>query len=80
MGFSDAQVTDERPYARLAPSNLVPIIMRPPSMPLNSRNSCPIIFGIWKNLSANLQRVALYYVSKFAKNFVKVLISGEGGR
>jgi len=23
--------------------------------------------------------VALYYVSKFAKNFVKVLISGEGG-
>jgi asparagine synthase (glutamine-hydrolysing) len=79
VGFADPSVADERPYAKLASETF---------------NSChrdmTITAGdfaeflpryVWhmEEPVCEPPAIAMYYVSKLARNYVKVLLSGEGG-
>ena len=79
IGFSDPGVTDERPYARLAAA-----------LYGSEHHEITIGFKDFVDFLPQYVRhmeepvceppaVALYYVSKLARDYVKVLISGEGG-
>jgi asparagine synthase (glutamine-hydrolysing) len=79
LGFSDSGVTDERPYARLAASRYG---AEHHEMTISARDFADFLPRyIWhmEEPVCEPPAVALYYVSRLAKDFVKVLISGEGG-
>lgn len=79
VGFSEPGITDERPYARMAAQAFG---SEHHEMTISSRDFADFLPQyIWymEEPVCEPPAVALYYVSKFARQFVKVLISGEGG-
>jgi asparagine synthase (glutamine-hydrolysing) len=79
IGFSDPSVTDERPYARLAAGRYG---SDHHEITITSREFQDFLPDYVRHMEEPVYEppaVALYYVSKLAKDFVKVLISGEGG-
>jgi asparagine synthase (glutamine-hydrolysing) len=79
IGFSDASVTDERPYARLAASRYG---SEHHEMTIGAKEFADFLPQYIRHMEEPVcepPAVALYYVSRLAKEFVKVLISGEGG-
>jgi asparagine synthase (glutamine-hydrolysing) len=79
VGFSGSGITDERPYARIAARAFG---SEHHEMTISSSDFAEFLPKyIWymEEPVCEPPAVALYYVSKFARQFVKVLISGEGG-
>lgn len=80
MGFANKQVTDERPYARLA-AQRYGTIHQEISMSANEfRDFLPKYVWHMEEPICEPPAVALYFVSHLARDSsVKVLLSGEGG-
>ena len=79
IGFADSDVVDERPYARLAAERYG---SEHHEMTISAKDFADFLPQyVWhmEEPVCEPPAVALYYVSKMAKDFVKVLISGEGG-
>lgn len=79
LGFSESVEADERPYARLAAERYG---SEHHEMTITSKDFIDFMPKyIWhmEEPVCEPQAVALYFVSKMARSFVKVLISGEGG-
>ncbi len=79
LGFSDGVIADERPFARLAAQQYG---SQHHEMTITSKDFVdfmPEYIWYMEEPVCEPQAVALYYVSKLAKEHVKVLISGEGG-
>jgi asparagine synthase (glutamine-hydrolysing) len=79
IGFSDSQTTDERPYARLAAQKYGSEHHEITIDANQFSDFLPKYIWHMEEPVCEPPAVALYYVSKLAKDFVKVLISGEGG-
>jgi asparagine synthase (glutamine-hydrolysing) len=79
VGFDGDQVVDERPYARLAAEKFG---TEHHDLSITSEdfwNFLPSYISHMEEPVCEPPAVALYYVSKLARNHVKVLLSGEGG-
>ena len=79
VGFSDPGVTDERPYARLAAETFG---TRHHEMTISAADFAAFMPQyVWhmEEPVCEPPAIAMYYVSKLARNYVKVLLSGEGG-
>ncbi len=79
IGFSEPGIEDERPYARLAASRYG---VKHYEMTITSQDFLDFLPQyVWHMEEGVCEppAVALYYISKLAKEHVKVLISGEGG-
>jgi len=79
IGFSDSSVIDERPYARLAAAKYG---SEHHEMTIDAKDFADFLPQYVRHMEEPVcepPAIALYYVSKLAKEFVKVLISGEGG-
>lgn len=79
LGFSESVIADERPYAKLAAERYG---SEHHEMTITSKEFVDFMPKyVWhmEEPVCEPQAVALYYVSRMAKNYVKVLISGEGG-
>jgi asparagine synthase (glutamine-hydrolysing) len=79
VGFDGSQVVDERPFARLAARHFG---TEHHEMSITEENFWEFLPSyIWhmEEPVCEPPAVALYYVSKLARNHVKVLLSGEGG-
>ena len=79
LGFSAPGLEDERPYAKLAAQRYG---SDHHEMTISSKefgDFLPKLAWYMEEPVCEPQAVALYYVSRLAKDFVKVLISGEGG-
>ncbi|MBS7657492.1 asparagine synthase (glutamine-hydrolyzing) [Candidatus Bathyarchaeota archaeon] len=79
LGFSKAVIADERPYAKLAAERYG---SEHHEMTITSKEFIEFMPKyVWhmEEPVCEPQAVALYYVSKMASHYVKVLISGEGG-
>jgi asparagine synthase (glutamine-hydrolysing) len=79
LGFDSPGLADERPYARLAATQYG---SDHHEMTITAREFADFLPQFAWHMEEPVcepQAVALYYVSKMAKDFVKVLISGEGG-
>ena len=79
VGFSEAGVADERPYARLAAETYG---SRHHEMTITATDFVDFLPKyVWhmEEPVCEPPAVALYYVSKLASKHVKVLLSGEGG-
>ncbi len=79
IGFSDPQTTDERPYARLAAQKFGSEHHETTIDANQFAEFLPKYIWHMEEPVCEPPAVALYYVSKLAREFVKVLISGEGG-
>jgi asparagine synthase (glutamine-hydrolysing) len=79
IGFSDSQMTDERPYARLAAEKFGSEHHETTISASQFADFLPKYIWHMEEPVCEPPAVALYYVSRLAKDFVKVLISGEGG-
>jgi asparagine synthase (glutamine-hydrolysing) len=79
VGFADSSFADERPYARLASETFG---SRHYDMTITASDFAAFLPQyVWhmEEPVCEPPAVALYYVSKLARNHVKVLLSGEGG-
>lgn len=79
LGFSENVIADERPYAKLAAEQYG---SEHHEMTISFRDFADFLPKyVWymEEPVCEPQAVALYYVSKMAREYVKVLISGEGG-
>ncbi len=79
LGFSAPGLADERPYARLAAARYG---SEHHEMTISAREFAdfmPKFAWYMEEPVCEPQAVALYYVTRLAKEYVKVLISGEGG-
>jgi asparagine synthase (glutamine-hydrolysing) len=79
VGFSDPGVVDERPYAKLAAEAFG---SRHHDITISAADFAAFMPQyIWhmEEPVCEPPAIALYYVSKLAKSYVKVLLSGEGG-
>lgn len=79
VGFSGGQVADERPYARLAAEKFG---TQHHDMTITAEDFVAFMPKyVWhmEEPVCEPPAIAMYYVSKLARNFVKVLLSGEGG-
>lgn len=79
LGFSTPGICDERPYARFAAEQYG---SEHHEMTISSKNFVEFLPRyVWhmEEPVCEPPAVALFYVSKLAKDYVKVLISGEGG-
>lgn len=79
LGFSAPGIVDERPYARLAADWCG---SDHHEMTISAREFADFLPRFSWHMEEPVcepQAVALYYVSKLASQYVKVLISGEGG-
>jgi len=79
VGFSGSEVADERPYARLAAETFG---TEHHELTITSRDFAafmPKYVWYMEEPVCEPPAIALYYVSKLARNHVKVLLSGEGG-
>jgi len=79
VGFSDSGVADERPYAKLAAETFG---TQHHDMTITAADFAEFLPRyVWhmEEPVCEPPAVAMYYVSKLAKNYVKVLLSGEGG-
>ncbi len=79
IGFDDPSVTDERPYARLAAARYGTEHHEMTIGPREFSDFLPLYVRYMEEPVCEPPAVALFYVSSLARNFVKVLISGEGG-
>jgi asparagine synthase (glutamine-hydrolysing) len=79
LGFSAPGITDERPYARLAAQTYGSEHHEMTITSQDFRDFMPKYVWHMEEPVCEPPAVALYYVSKLAKDYVKVLISGEGG-
>jgi asparagine synthase (glutamine-hydrolysing) len=79
LGFSDLPVADERPYARLAAEKYGSQHHEITITAKDFVDFLPRFAWHMEEPVCEPQAIALYYVSRLAKDFVKVLISGEGG-
>jgi asparagine synthase (glutamine-hydrolysing) len=79
VGFSGEEVADERPFARLAAEKFG---TRHYDMTISAKDFAAFLPEyVWhmEEPVCEPPAIALYYVSKLARNYVKVLLSGEGG-
>ena len=79
VGFSGGQVADERPYARLAAETFG---TQHHDMTITAKDFAAFMPQyVWhmEEPVCEPPAIAMYYVSKLARNYVKVLLSGEGG-
>ncbi len=79
VGFSGQSVVDERPFARLAAQKYG---SEHYEMSMSSNEFVDFLPSYVQHMEEPVcepPAVALYYVSKLASRYVKVLISGEGG-
>jgi len=79
VGFSGGEVADERPYARLAAERFG---TRHYEMTISAADFARFLPQyIWhmEEPVCEPPAIALYYISKLAKQYVTVLLSGEGG-
>ncbi|HEY7337739.1 MAG TPA: asparagine synthase (glutamine-hydrolyzing) [Bryobacteraceae bacterium] len=79
VGFSDTAVADERPYARLAAQTFG---SQHRETTISADDFASFMPGyVWhmEEPVCEPPAIAMYYVSKLARNEVKVLLSGEGG-
>jgi asparagine synthase (glutamine-hydrolysing) len=79
LGFSEPNLIDERPYATFAARTYG---ADHHEMTISSKEFADFLPKFAWHMEEPVcepQAVALYYVSQLAKDFVKVLISGEGG-
>jgi asparagine synthase (glutamine-hydrolysing) len=79
MGFSDPNVADERPYAKLASEACGSSHHEMTITASDFAEFLPRYVWYMEEPVCEPPAVALYYVSKLARNYVKVLLSGEGG-
>lgn len=79
LGFSAPGITDERPYAQLAARTYGADHHEMTISAADFRDFMPQYVWHMEEPVCEPPAVALYYVSRFASQFVKVLISGEGG-
>ena len=79
VGFDDPSVADERPYAKLASETFG---SRHHDMTISAADFAEFLPRyVWhmEEPVCEPPAIAMYYVSKLARNYVKVLLSGEGG-
>jgi asparagine synthase (glutamine-hydrolysing) len=79
LGFSAPGLADERPYAKLAADRYG---IEHHDMTISSKDFADFLPKFAWHMEEPVcepQAVALYYVSRLARDYVKVLISGEGG-
>jgi asparagine synthase (glutamine-hydrolysing) len=79
LGFDAPGLADERPFARLAASRYG---SEHHEMTISAQEFADFLPSFAWHMEEPVcepQAVALYYVTRLAKDFVKVLISGEGG-
>jgi asparagine synthase (glutamine-hydrolysing) len=79
LGFSGDQVVDERPYARLAAKRFGAEHHELTITCEDFWNFLPAYVWHMEEPVCEPPAVALYYISKLAREHVKVLLSGEGG-
>ena len=79
IGFDDPSVTDERPFAKLAAARYGTEHHEMTIGPREFSDFLPLYVRHMEEPVCEPPAVALFYVSKLAREFVKVLISGEGG-
>ncbi|HEY3128369.1 MAG TPA: asparagine synthase (glutamine-hydrolyzing) [Acidobacteriota bacterium] len=79
IGFSAPGITDERPYAKLAARRYRSQHHQMTITAKDFQDFLPQYVWHMEEPVCEPPAVALYYVSRLARNFVKVLISGEGG-
>ncbi len=79
LGFSEPGLADERPYARLAAAKYGSSHHEMTITSKDFMDFMPQYIWHMEEPVCEPQAIALYYVSKMAARFVKVLISGEGG-
>lgn len=79
LGFSEPGLIDERPYATLAARTYGADHHEMTITSKEFADFLPKFAWHMEEPCCEPQAVALYYVSRLAKDFVKVLISGEGG-
>jgi len=79
VGFADAGFADERPYARLAAERFKSVHHEITITAKDFENFLPKYVWHMEEPVCEPPAVAMYYVSRLARDSVKVLISGEGG-
>lgn len=79
VGFNREGVVDERPYARLAASTFGTTHRETTISPREFMDFMPKYVWHMEEPVCEPPAIALFYVSKLASKYVKVLISGEGG-
>ena len=79
LGFSFPGLADERPYARLAAARYGSEHHEMSISAQEFADFVPNFAWYMEEPVCEPQAIALYYVTRLAKDFVKVLISGEGG-
>ena len=79
VGFDGSQVVDERPYARLSAERFGTEHFETSISADDFWNFLPSYVWHMEEPVCEPPAVALFYVSKLARNHVKVLLSGEGG-
>lgn len=79
LGFAAPDITDERPYARLAADTYGSRHYETTITADDFRNFLPDYVWHMEEPVCEPPAIALYYISRLARAQVKVLISGEGG-
>ncbi len=79
VGFSGGEVADERPYAKLAAETFGTEHYEMTIAAKDFAAFLPEYVWHMEEPVCEPPAIALYYVSKLARNYVKVLLSGEGG-
>jgi len=79
VGFSGRQVADERPYARLAAEAFCTRHHEMTISPEDFSSFLPRYVWHMEEPVCEPPAIAMYYVSKLARKYVTVLLSGEGG-
>ncbi len=79
LGFAFPGLADERPYARLAASRYGSEHHEMTISAQEFADFVPNFAWYMEEPVCEPQAIALYYVTKLARDYVKVLISGEGG-
>jgi asparagine synthase (glutamine-hydrolysing) len=79
LGFSAPGIVDERPYARLAAERYGSEHREISMTAQEFADFLPKFAWYMEEPCCEPQAIALYYVTRLAKDYVKVLISGEGG-
>src|SRR5271156_804866 len=79
VGFSGGEVADERPYARLAAEKFGTQHYEMTISANDFADFMPQYVWHMEEPICEPPAIALYYVAKLARDYVKVLLSGEGG-
>jgi asparagine synthase (glutamine-hydrolysing) len=79
LGFGGSEVPDERPYARLAAQRYGTNHHEMTISAEDFRDFLPDYAWYMEEPVCEAPAIALYYITKLARESVKVLISGEGG-